>query len=107
MENPIVKKPDFLLIGGPNGAGKSTIYPALRDQDTSRWILDSIDIPTGNFINPDAIARADSMTDIQAGKFSLKMFSGFSTQGESFAYESTLTQKIAQFLSVRQEQSSA
>ncbi len=81
------------IIAGPNGAGKTTlsytILPEIFDCD--------------EFVNPDEIAKGISPLNpekagIRAGRLMLQRIKELLYQGESFAFETTLSTKSYQGL---------
>lgn len=87
------------IIAGPNGAGKTTlsysILPEIFDCD--------------EFVNADEIAKGISPLNpekagIRAGRLMLQRINELLNQGESFAFETTLSTKSYQGLVKRAEQ---
>ena len=74
MEN----KPQLVIIAGPNGAGKSTV--------SNHYIFRNI-----YTVNPDVIAKEQSLSVIDAGKIAIEQRTDLLKQKESFAIETTLT----------------
>ncbi|MDR2066247.1 MAG: zeta toxin family protein [Endomicrobium sp.] len=74
MEN----KPQLIIIAGPNGAGKSTL--------SEHFIFNKVDI-----INPDVIAKEQSLSVIEAGRIALEQRKEMFKNKQSFAIETTLT----------------
>jgi predicted ABC-type ATPase len=74
MEN----RPQLIVIAGPNGAGKSTL--------TEHYIFKNIYI-----INPDVIAKEQSLSVIEAGKIAIEQRKEMFKNRQSFAIETTLT----------------
>ncbi|MGL4611720.1 MAG: zeta toxin family protein [Trueperaceae bacterium] len=86
--------PHVIVIAGPNGAGKSTIAPLL--------LQEVLEIEA--FVNADVIAKglsafAPEKVAIQAGKIMLEQLHRLASQGETFAFETTLASRtFAPFL---------
>ncbi len=76
----------ILIIAGPNGAGKTTF--------ANEFLLNEADCPT--FINADLIAAGlnpfqPELSAVRAGRLMLEMIDDYVRQGESFAFEITLS----------------
>jgi predicted ABC-type ATPase len=79
------RKPRCIVIAGPNGAGKTTF--ALR------WLPEQ---NIAEFVNADLIAQGISPLDparaaVAAGRLLVAKLDALATQGQSFAFESTLS----------------
>lgn len=81
--------PTLLVVGGPNGAGKSTIYSVFEKKEFS-WMLGTGQITRDFFVNADDIARAEGISEIQAGRKALEKFNRFAEAGSTFCFETTL-----------------
>lgn len=80
--------PHVIVIAGPNGAGKTTAAPALLNQ--------ALDI--NHFVNADTIAAglsafAPEKAAIQAGRAMLERMRYLASEGENFAFETTLASR--------------
>lgn len=76
----------IVIIAGPNGAGKTTF--------AREFLPDDADCP--NFVNADLIAAglspfAPDMAAFKAGRLMLETIAHHVRQGESFAFETTLS----------------
>lgn len=82
------RRPHLVVLAGPNGAGKSTAAPAvLRGQ-----------LGVLEFVNADTIARGLSAFSperaaIEAGRIMLTRLRQLASQGQSFAFETTLASR--------------
>ncbi len=91
--------PDVVVIAGPNGAGKSTLAPAL--------LRDTFNIT--QFVNADVIAQglsafAPEAVAFEAGRVTLGRLRDLASQGEDFAFETTLaTRSYAPWLNKLQK----
>lgn len=89
-----MEKPQVVIIAGPNGAGKSTLAPSLL-RDTFGLL---------EFVNADTISAGLSAFNsesvaIDAGRLMLERLRELSSNGRSFAFESTLaTRSYARWL---------
>ena len=90
MENS-KRKPQLIIIAGPNGSGKSTIFPALQNVERDDWSLEPVRIKDDNFVNPDNIAKNYSLSDIAAGRKTIKTIKYLIENGEDFAVETTMS----------------
>lgn len=80
-----MSRPLCVVIAGPNGAGKSTAAPFL--------LRDALEVK--EFVNADTIAAGlagyePNRAAIQAGRLMLERLRALATNGESFAFETTL-----------------
>jgi predicted ABC-type ATPase len=84
-----IGKPSLVVLAGPNGAGKSTTAPALL-----RGTL-----KVTEFVNADVIARGLSgfqpeAAALAAGRVMLSRIRHLASEGASFAFESTLANRL-------------
>lgn len=80
--------PHVIIIAGPNGAGKTTAAPALLNQA----------LHVDHFVNADTIAAglsafAPEKAAIQAGRAMLDRMHQLASDGENFAFETTLASR--------------
>jgi predicted ABC-type ATPase len=80
--------PHVLVIAGPNGAGKTTAAPALLNEA----------LQISHFVNADTIAAglsafAPEKAAIQAGRAMLNRMRYLASEGENFAFETTLASR--------------
>ncbi len=76
----------ILIIAGPNGAGKTTF--------ATEFLPNEGDCPA--FVNADSIAAGlspfqPSVVAFRAGRLMIEVIRGYTTRGESFAFETTLS----------------
>jgi predicted ABC-type ATPase len=81
----VILSPAVVVLGGPNGAGKSTAAP--------RLLRGSLKVE--EFVNADTIAQGLSAfrpedVALEAGRIMLKRLDHLESEGQSFAFESTL-----------------
>lgn len=75
----------ILIIAGPNGAGKTTYARACLPNSEYRHFVNADLIASGlSPFDPDAVA-------IQAGRLMIQRLEELSEEGESFAFETTLS----------------
>ena len=80
--------PHIIIIAGPNGAGKTTAAPSLLNQT----------LKVSHFVNADTIAAglsayAPEKAAMQAGRSMLERIRYLATEGEDFAFETTLASR--------------
>lgn len=73
--------PNLFVIAGPNGAGKSTSAPQLL---TGARRVDE-------FVNADVIASQRGVSDIEAGRITLRMLTELAAAKRDMAFETTLS----------------
>ena len=76
----------IIIVGGPNGSGKTTF--------ATEFLPNEAECP--NFVNADLIAAGLSpftpgAVAIKAGKIMIELINDFVNEGESFAFETTLS----------------
>jgi predicted ABC-type ATPase len=82
VTHPFDARPIIVVLAGPNGAGKSTFYDAF---------LSSTDL---RFINPDDIARMMGMGAYDAAMLAETLREGLVAAGESFVFETVLSDPV-------------
>ena len=78
------KQPEMVMVCGANGAGKTTFTNAARERGEFK-------IP---FLDPDAIAKKEQATPVEAGKLVANAIKGYLADKQSFIRESTLSAKF-------------
>jgi len=82
--SPFDERPIIVAIAGPNGAGKTTFYEAHLQ-------------PAGlRFVNADALARELSIDPYAAAKLAGQLREALMEQGESFVFETVLSDPIGE-----------
>src|SRR5205814_10299319 len=75
---------NLFVIAGPNGAGKSTSAPELL---TGARRVDE-------FVNADVIASERGVSDIEAGRITLRRLAELAKEGRDMAFETTLASQL-------------
>ncbi len=82
MNDPLNQRPLMVAICGPNGAGKSTFYEAHIK-------------PSGlRYVNADVLARELDIESYQAAKVAWAIREAFVGMGESFVFETVLSDPV-------------
>jgi len=76
--------PNLFVIAGPNGAGKSTSAPELL---TGARRVDE-------FVNADVIASERGVSDIEAGRITLRRLAELAKESRDMAFETTLASQL-------------
>ena len=76
--------PNLFVIAGPNGAGKSTSAPELL---TGARRVDE-------FVNADVIASERGVSDIEAGRITLRRLTELAEARRDMAFETTLSSRL-------------
>ena len=76
--------PNLFILAGPNGAGKSTSAPAIL---LGKRRVDE-------FVNADAIAKEQGLSDIAAGRHTLAKLDALVAARRDIAFETTLASRM-------------
>ena len=76
--------PNLFVIAGPNGAGKSTSAPELLSGVRR----------VAEFVNADVIAKEQGVSEIEAGRITLRRLTDLAAAGRDMAFETTLASHL-------------
>jgi predicted ABC-type ATPase len=76
--------PNLFVIAGPNGAGKSTSAPELLSGVRK----------VAEFVNADVIQKDAGVSEIEAGRITLRRLSALAEAGKDMAFETTLASHL-------------